>query len=137
MQQVKINAQAVKWVRHLRGTHYSNHPQLLVEGWHLGEDKYQRHRPVRSDVATRAGLCSCSDAGDPEASASNDDAGCRGTRHRSSWRSSSRRLRALEEDLNSLAALVARRPGVLEDGDTLLSAIDFADLPGEDEGLHL
>jgi hypothetical protein len=40
---------------------------------------------------------------------------------------------ALEEDLNSLAALVARRPGVLEDGDTLLSAIDFADLPGEDE----
>jgi hypothetical protein len=44
---------------------------------------------------------------------------------------------ALEEDLNSLAALVARRPGVLEDGDTLLSAIDFADLPGEDEGLHL
>jgi hypothetical protein len=23
---------------------------------------------------------------------------------------------------------------VLEDGDTLLSAIDFADLPGEDEG---
>jgi hypothetical protein len=40
---------------------------------------------------------------------------------------------ALEEDLNSLAALVARRPGVLEDGDTLLSAIDFADLP-EDEG---
>jgi hypothetical protein len=21
------------------GTHYSNHPQLLVEGWHLGEDK--------------------------------------------------------------------------------------------------
>jgi hypothetical protein len=43
----------------------------------------------------------------------------------------------LREDLNSLAALVARRPGVLEDGDTLLSAIDFADLPGEDEGLHL
>jgi hypothetical protein len=43
---------------------------------------------------------------------------------------------ALEEG-NSLAALVARRPGVLEDGDTLLSAIDFADLPGEDEVLHL
>jgi hypothetical protein len=32
---------------------------------------------------------------------------------------------------NSLAALVARRPGVVA---TLLSAIDFADLPGEDEG---
>jgi hypothetical protein len=45
--------------------------------------------------------------------------------------------RRLRRDLNSLAALVARRPGVLEDGDTLLSAIDFADLPGEDEVLHL
>jgi hypothetical protein len=54
----------------------------------------------------------------------------------SSWRSSAAGYEALE-DLNSLAALVARRPGVLEDGDTLLSAIDFADLPGEDEGLHL
>jgi hypothetical protein len=41
-----------------------------------------------------------------------------------SWRSSAAGYEALEEDLNSLAALVARR-GVLEDGDTLLSAIDF------------
>jgi hypothetical protein len=57
MQQVKINAyQAVKWVRRFEGTHYSNHPQLLVEGWHLGGTKYQRHRPVRSDVATHGNL---------------------------------------------------------------------------------
>jgi hypothetical protein len=35
-----------------------------------------------------------------------------------SWRSSAAGYEALEEDLNSLAALVARRPGVLEDGDS-------------------
>jgi hypothetical protein len=75
--------------------------------------------------------------GDPEASASNDvvmqdaevapDTEVHGEAPAAGYE-------ALEEDLNSLAALVARRPGVLEDGDTLLSAIDFADLPGEDEG---
>jgi hypothetical protein len=47
------------------GTHYSNHPQLL-EGWHLGRTKYQRHRPVRSDVATHVQVtAAASDAGGP------------------------------------------------------------------------
>jgi hypothetical protein len=51
MQQVKINALLRKWVRHAsEGTHYSNHPQLLVEGWHLGRTKY-RHRLCGSDAA--------------------------------------------------------------------------------------
>jgi hypothetical protein len=45
-----------------------------------------------------------------------------------SWRSSARRLRALEEDLNSLAALVARRPG---SGDETSAALTLLDLPGE------
>jgi hypothetical protein len=36
------------------GTHYSNHPQLLVEGWHLG--RTVPAPPSRAgDVATRAG----------------------------------------------------------------------------------
>jgi hypothetical protein len=39
MQQVKINAYQVVGAARFEGTHYSNHPQLLVEGWHLGEDK--------------------------------------------------------------------------------------------------
>jgi hypothetical protein len=72
MQQVKINAyQAVKWVRHASKALYSNHPQLLVEGWHLGEDKVPA--PSRADVATHVQVtAAASDAGDPEASASND-----------------------------------------------------------------
>jgi hypothetical protein len=41
------------------GTHYSNHPQLLVEGWHLGEDKVPAPPSRAGDVATRAGNCSC------------------------------------------------------------------------------
>jgi hypothetical protein len=36
MQQVKINAYQVVGAARFEGTHYSNHPQLLVEGWHLG-----------------------------------------------------------------------------------------------------
>jgi hypothetical protein len=42
-------------------------------------------------------------------------------------------VEGLQEDLTSLATLNARRPGVLEGGDTLLSTGDYADLPGEDE----
>jgi hypothetical protein len=44
-------------------------------------------------------------------------------------------VEGLQEDLTSLATLIARRPGVLEGGDTLLSAEDYADLLGEDESL--
>jgi hypothetical protein len=38
----------------------------------LGRTKYQRHRPVRSDVATHVQVTAAASAGDPEASASND-----------------------------------------------------------------
>jgi hypothetical protein len=52
MQQVNQRHQAVKWVR-FEGTHYSNHPQLLVEGWHLGEDKV----PAPPSRAERRNTC--------------------------------------------------------------------------------
>jgi hypothetical protein len=73
MQQVKINAyQAVKWVRHASSTHYSNHPQLLVEGWHLGEDKVPAPPSRAGDVATRAGNLQLPAMQGTLASASND-----------------------------------------------------------------
>jgi hypothetical protein len=133
--------QAVKWVRHAsRALTTATIRNCWWKAGILGRTKYQRHRPVRATSQRVQVTAAASDAGDPEASASNDvvmqdaevapDTEVHGEAPAAGYE-------ALEEDLNSLAALVARRPGVLEDGDTLLSAIDFADLPGEDEGLHL
>jgi hypothetical protein len=110
MQQVKINATNSEVGAAREGTHYSNHP-LLVEGWHLGEDSTSATVPCGATSCARAGNLAASDAGDPEASASNDvvmqDAEVAPDRMA---KLSRRRYEALEEDLNSLAALVARRP---------------------------
>jgi hypothetical protein len=51
MQQVKINACSEVGAARFEGTHYSNHPQLLVEGWHLGEDKVPAPPSRAGDVA--------------------------------------------------------------------------------------
>jgi hypothetical protein len=74
MQQVKINATKREvGAARFEGTHYSNHPQLLVEGWHLGEDKVPAP-PSRAERRrnARAGNLQLPMQGDPEASASND-----------------------------------------------------------------
>ena len=42
---------------------------------------------------------------------------------------------ALAEDMVELSLLAARRPCILEDGDAVLCANDFTDLPGDDETL--
>jgi hypothetical protein len=56
----------------LEGTHYSNHPQLLVEGWHLWEESTSATVPCGATSQRTQVTVAASDAGDPEASASND-----------------------------------------------------------------
>jgi hypothetical protein len=114
------------------GTHPSDNQQLLVEGWHLGEDKVpapppcaERRRNARAGSqhppAAQAVLDPTEDVVMQDAEVEPDDeppAFC---------------FERLQEDLTSLATLVACRLGVLVGGDTLLSAADYADLPGKDE----
>jgi hypothetical protein len=126
LQQVKIDAySAVRWVRH--ATKALTQATIRNCWWKagiLGEDKVPAPPP-------RAKRSCNARAGNPQPPAAQvvsnppDDvvmldalAIC---------------FEVLEEDLTSLATLVARRPGVLEGGDTLLSAADYTDLPGEHE----
>jgi hypothetical protein len=68
MQQVKINAyQAVKWVRHAsKALTTATIRNCWWKAGIWGRTKYQRHRPVRSDVATHVQVtAAASDAGGP------------------------------------------------------------------------
>jgi hypothetical protein len=59
MQQVKRLPSGEVGAARFEGTHYSNHPQLLVEGWHLGEDKVPAPPSRAERRRARAGNCSC------------------------------------------------------------------------------
>jgi hypothetical protein len=134
LQQVKIDAySAVRWVRH--ATKALTQATISNCWWKagiLGEDmvpapppRAQRRRNARAGSpqppAAQAVLNPPEDVWMQDDEVEADD------------EPPSVYVEGLQEDLTSLATLIARRPGVLEGGDTLLSAGDYADLLGEDE----
>ena len=139
LRQVKVDAyQAVKWMRHASKALTSD---AIRNCWYkaaiLGADKVpappqraQRRRLARAGaVAVLAQPAEGLAPDVPEA----DDAMDEGGAVEVAVEEPSAGMAALAENMAELSRLAARRPAVLEDGDTLLCASEFADLPGEDE----
>jgi hypothetical protein len=134
LQQVKIDAySAVRWVRHAaKALTQATIRNCWWKAGILGEDKVPAP-PPRAERRRNA------HAGNPQPPAAQvvsnppEDVLMLNAEGEADDEAPAICFEVLEKDLTSLATLVARRPGVLEGGDSLLSAADYTDLLGEHE----